>query len=118
MVDWPTDNAQRVVVDPIGDREAALRRAEALDDHHADVLPRLLQRRWQERGSTDEEVQLAAQALVDLAEEPSAQAVRQPAGDCDRRRANCAALPCFSTSRSMDDQNSSSTCGTTTIVVT
>ena len=36
----------------------------------------------------------------------------------DRRRANVAVLPCFSTSRSIALQNRSSTCGTRTMLVT
>ena len=81
VFDRPADDAQRVIVDPVGDREAALGGAEALDDDDADVLPGLLQGGRQEGGGTDEQLEVATEALVDGAEERTPERVGQTSGD-------------------------------------
>ena len=95
-----------------------LGRAVALEDRDAEVLPRLLERRRQERAGRQEEPEVPAELRMDAAEEARGETRSGRWRAIGRRRSKAAVRPRFSTSRSIALQNRSRTWGTTTIEVT
>jgi len=61
--------------------EPVLAAAVALDDDDAEVLPGLLERRWQERAARDEQAEAAAEPVVDAPEDDPPEAVGEPSRD-------------------------------------
>src|SRR6185369_923441 len=66
---WLADRAEAVVVQPRAAARPGLGRAIALEDGHAEVLPGLLESRRQECTGRQEQSEVAAQLLVDAAEQ-------------------------------------------------
>ena len=96
---------------------AGLRCTVSLEDDDAHVLPRPLERGRQERAGRGEQPQAATELGVDAAEQEPAGRVGELAGH-DAQAVERAVRPCFPTSRSTALQNSSSSWGTRSIVVT
>ena len=79
--DRPPDRPEAVVLLGRHRGHAALGGAVALHDDDAHLLPRLLELGRQEGGGADEQVQAAAEPLMDAPEDDPAGAIRQVAGD-------------------------------------
>jgi hypothetical protein len=60
--------------------------AVALQDGDADVLPRLVERRRQERAGREEEAEVATELFVDAAEQPAADRNGEPPRDAAQPR--------------------------------
>src|SRR5205085_11525660 len=84
------NGAQAMVLPGRTRRRTALGRPVALHDDDAQVLPRLLQGRRQERAGADEQVETATEAAVNASEQDPTEAIgestRDPSQPVERRR--------------------------------
>src|SRR3990172_1893725 len=78
---WPADGPLDVVVERRAGPGPGLGGPVALEDGDAEILPGLLEGRWQERPGRHDEPELPAELLVDAREEPPPCPCREGPGD-------------------------------------
>src|SRR5262249_44065196 len=78
---WPPDRPEPVVVEGRAAAGPRLGGAIALEDRDAEVFPRLLERRWQERAGREEQPEMTAELPVHAPEQRGPPAHRQTPRD-------------------------------------